>query len=59
MAKQTPAQRKKIAKIMREHKRGELHSGSKKGPIVHNPTQAIAIALKEAGASRNQKKKGE
>ena len=38
----------KIAKVMGEFKRGELHSGSKKGPEVKNPKQAIAIALSEA-----------
>lgn len=30
---------------MRRFKEGRLHSGSKKGPIVKNPKQAIAIAL--------------
>lgn len=40
---------KKIAKVMREYKKGELHSGSKKGPVVKNPKQAMAIALSEAG----------
>jgi hypothetical protein len=38
----------KIAKVMREYKKGELHSG-KKGPVVKNPKQAMAIALSEAG----------
>ena len=33
---------------MREYKRGELHSGSKKGPMVKDSKQAIAIALSEA-----------
>lgn len=37
----------KVAKVMREYKKGELHSGSKKGPLVKNPKQAIAIALSE------------
>lgn len=32
-------------------KEGELHSGSKKGPIVTNPKQGIAIALSEARKS--------
>ncbi len=39
---------KKEKKVMGEFKAGELHSGSKKGPIVSNPKQAIAIALSEA-----------
>lgn len=38
----------KVAKVMGEYKKGELHSGSKKGPVVKNPKQAIAIALSEA-----------
>lgn len=39
---------KKIGKIMGEYKRGELHSGSKKGPKVTSEKQAMAIALSEA-----------
>jgi hypothetical protein len=38
----------KVAKVMREYKKGELHSGSKKGPVVKNRKQAVAIALSEA-----------
>ena len=38
----------KIATVMHEFKEGSLHSGSKKGPKVNNPKQAIAIALSEA-----------
>lgn len=38
----------KVEKVMKEYKKGELHSGSKKGPVVKNPKQAIAIALSEA-----------
>ena len=38
----------KVAKVMREYKSGELHSGSKKGPAVKSRKQAIAIALSEA-----------
>lgn len=38
---------------MGEFKEGTLHSG-KKGPVVKNPKQAIAIALSEA---RKAKKK--
>lgn len=38
----------KVEKVMHEFKEGKLHSGSKKGPIVTNPKQAIAISLSEA-----------
>lgn len=34
-------------KVMSEYKKGKLHSGSKKGPIVKNRKQAIAIMLSE------------
>ena len=36
-----------IRKTMREFKKGTLRSGSKRGPKVTNPKQAIAIALSE------------
>lgn len=38
----------KLAKVMGEYKRGMLHSGSKKGPVVGSRAQAIAIAMSEA-----------
>lgn len=38
----------KVEKVMKEFKRGKLHSGSKKGPEVTNRKQAVAIALSEA-----------
>lgn len=50
----------KVEKVMHEFKEGELHSGSKQGPRVSNPKQAIAIALSEsrkAGAKIPKKKK--
>lgn len=50
-----PKKKKKGAKkspvfkrVMEEFKHGELHSGSKSGPLVSNPRQAVAIALSEA-----------
>lgn len=49
-----PKGKAKVKKVMEEFKSGELRSGSKKGPRVTNPKQAIAIALSEA---RRKKKK--
>lgn len=39
---------KKMSKVMSEFKHGQLHSGSKKGPVVTNQKQAVAIAYSEA-----------
>lgn len=36
-----------FAGVMREFKGGQLHSGSKNGPVVRNPAQAKAIAISE------------
>src|SRR5204862_855918 len=49
---QTPSQRKTVKRVMHEFKHGELKTarGTRK---VKNPRQAIAIALSEAGASKN------
>lgn len=41
---------------MHKFKHGQLHSGSKKGPIVKNRRQAIAIGLSEAGKSKGKKR---
>ena len=45
----------KVPKVMGEFKRGELHSGSKTGPVVKSPAQAKAIALSEARAAARKK----
>jgi len=42
----------KVSKVMHEFGEGKLHSGSKKGPKVTNPKQAVAIALSEAGKAK-------
>lgn len=39
---------KKVSKVMHEYGEGKLHSGSKKGPVVKNQKQAVAIALSES-----------
>lgn len=50
---------KKIKKVMDEFSKGDLHSGSKKGPVVTNPKQAVAIAYSEAkNKSKPRSKKG-
>lgn len=46
------AKQKKVHKVMGEFKRGKLHSGSKKGPVVASRAQAQAIAMSEAGMSK-------
>ncbi len=38
----------KVHRVMSEFKHRELHSGSKKGPVVKSRKQAVAIALSEA-----------
>ena len=49
--------RKAVKQTMDEYKAGALRSGSKTGPRVKNPKQAIAIALKESGQGRNKGKR--
>tara|TARA_E500000178_G_C16941357_1_gene716575 strand:+ start:1016 stop:1186 length:171 start_codon:yes stop_codon:yes gene_type:complete len=48
---------KKVKKVMKEYKKGELKIGKSKKP-VKNRKQAIAIALSEAGMSKNRRKNG-
>lgn len=48
----------KVSRVMGEFKRGELHSGSKTGPKVSNPKQAVAIAMSEARRKPMKKAEG-
>jgi hypothetical protein len=48
-------QKKKVGRVMREYKRGELKSGS--GRKVGSRKQAVAIAMSESGQSRNKSRK--
>jgi hypothetical protein len=52
MAKSTagigPKGKRKMATTFHEWGQGDLHSGSKRGPVVKNQKQAVAIALSQA-----------
>lgn len=48
MAKRRSLASRKVEANMKEMQAGTLHSGSKDGPPVTNPKQAIAIGLSEA-----------
>jgi hypothetical protein len=54
MAKQSKPQKETIGRVMHEFKHGEL---KRRGGKVKNPKQAMAIALREAGASKKQSPK--
>ena len=57
MATTSPRQRKTTGRVMHEFAHGELKSGpGGKGGKVKSRRQAIAIALKEAGASKYESK---
>jgi Family of unknown function (DUF6496) len=51
---QSRGQKRTVARVMREKKRGTLKSGS--GRKVKSRKQAIAIAMSESGQSRNRPK---
>lgn len=53
MARTSMRQRKTVGRVMHEYAHGELKSGRRgKGGKVKSRRQAVAIALKEAGASK-------
>jgi Family of unknown function (DUF6496) len=57
MPAESLSQRKTTGRVMHEFKHGELKSGrGGKGGKVKSQKQAIAIALKEAGASKYESK---
>jgi len=43
-------------KVMEEFTHGEPHAGAKKGPVVTNPKQAVAIGYSEARKLKKRKK---
>jgi Family of unknown function (DUF6496) len=52
MAQQSRGQKRTVERVMHEFKHGELESS--RGGKVKSRRQAVAIALSEAGASRNE-----
>lgn len=52
----TKAQKQNVVRHeMHKFGAGNLHSGSKHGPVVTNPKQAVAISLSESGQSKPAK----
>jgi uncharacterized protein DUF6496 len=51
----TKEKKKKVHKVMHEHKHGTLKSGS--GKKVKSRKQAVAIAMHESGQSKKRRKK--
>ncbi len=47
----------KFDRVLTEFKGKKLHSGSKKGPVVKDPKQAVAIAYSESRRAYKGKKK--
>lgn len=54
----TKAQKQRVVHTeMSKFKKGDLHSGSKNGPVVTNPAQAKAIAMSESKQSKPPRKR--
>ncbi len=56
MARQSKKQKDTVERVMHEYKRGELRTRGR-GPKVKSRKQAVAIALREAGASKYESPK--
>lgn len=60
MAKSTagigPKGEAKMQKVFHEWGKGQLHSGSKSGPVVKNQKQAVAIALSQGRKASRAKR---
>ena len=52
MPKETKEQKDTVGRVMHEYKHGELETGT--GKPVKSRRQAVAIALREAGASNQE-----
>lgn len=55
MNKKKKKKKKKIEIVMEEFKQGQLRSGSKNGPVVTKPRQALAIAISESKRAGKKK----
>jgi hypothetical protein len=55
MVKQSGPQQRTVKRVMHEYKHGELESS--RGGKVKSRRQAVAVALSEAGSSRNQSRR--
>ena len=52
----TKAQKQRVVRTeMKKFQQGNLHSGSKHGPVVKDRKQALAISLSESGQSKYRK----
>jgi Family of unknown function (DUF6496) len=55
MPRQSKSQKETVERVMHEYKHGELETGT--GKPVKNRKQAVAIALHEGGASKQESPK--